>query len=110
MAAIEESKGLNLQVLDVRELTDFSDYMVVVSGSSSRHVKSIMRNVIDHLAKLRCKAIGVEGEQHAQWILLDFTDVVLHIMLPDVRDFYDLERFWDRALAQTHIVRDEKAS
>ena len=109
MEAVEDAKGLNLHVLDVRELTDFSDYMVLVSGSSSRHVKSIMRTVIDHMAKIKCKAIGIEGELHAQWILLDFTDVVVHIMLTGVRDFYDLERFWNRTLAQSDSALDEKA-
>ncbi len=106
--SIEDAKGLNVQVLDVRELTDVTDHMVVVSGSSVRHVKSIMKSIMERLANLGCKPNGLEGEQHAQWILLDYSSVIVHIMLAETRDFYDLERLWNRTLKNSSEVADEK--
>ena len=106
--SIEDAKGLNIQVLDVQELTDVTDHMVIVSGSSVRHVKSIMKSIVGRLTDLGCKPNGLEGEQHAQWILLDYSAVVVHIMLNETRDFYDLERLWNRILKQSGAVPDDK--
>ena len=107
--SIEEAKGLNVQILDVRELTDVTDHMVVVSGTSVRHVKSIMKTVVERLTDLGCKPNGVEGEQHSQWILLDYSSVIVHVMLAETREFYDLERLWDRTLKNSVDALDEKA-
>ena len=99
--AIEDAKGINLITLDVRELTDVTDYFVVVTGSSTRHSRAIMNSVLDSLRDHKCRPIGVEGEQYNQWILLDYTDVVVHIMLTETREFYDLERHWEASLKPT---------
>ena len=98
--AVGNAKGLNISVMDVRELTDISDYMVIVTGSSNRHVKSIMQTVMRELRDSDCKPIGIEGEDYAQWILLDFTDVLVHVMLAETREFYNLERLWKDTLKE----------
>ena len=105
--AIDNAKGLNRDILDVQELTDVTDHMVIVSGSSVRHVKSIMRSIVEHMSELGHRPNGLEGDQHAQWILLDYSDVVIHIMLAEVREFYDLERLWNRTLKRSSAVPDD---
>ncbi len=105
--AIEDAKGLNIQILDVRELTDVTDQMVVVSGSSVRHIKSIMRAIVQRMSELGHSPSGMEGEQYAQWILLDYSDVVIHVMLAEAREFYDLERLWNRTLTKSGAVSDQ---
>ncbi len=105
--SIEDAKGLHPEVLDVRELTDVTDYMIVVSGTSVRHVKSIMKMIVERLAAQGRKPLGLEGERHAQWILLDYSSVVVHLMLAEARDFYDLERLWNRTLKKSAEPPDE---
>ncbi len=102
--AIGDAKGLNIQVMNVQELTDITDYMVIVTGSSNRHVKSIARTIIQKLTDLWRRVASVEGEEHAQWILLDYTDVVVHVMLAETREFYDLERLWDKTLTCSAVA------
>jgi ribosome-associated protein len=92
--ALDDLKGIQIASLDVTEMTDVMDYLVVASGSSNRHVKSLADNVIETLKGAGCRPIGVEGQNGAEWVLVDFGDVVVHVMLPATRDFYDLERLW----------------
>ncbi len=98
MEAIGNAKGLNISVLDVQEMTDISDHMVIVTGSSNRHVKSIMNTVVEELRESGYKPIGIEGEQYAQWVLLDYGEVLVHIMIAETREFYNLERLWKHTL------------
>ncbi len=93
-AAIEELKAKDIVEIDVRGKTSVTDYMVVVSGTSTRHVKSIADEVVRHAKKLDVQPLGVEGEREAEWVLVDLGDVVVHVMLPRVREFYALERLW----------------
>lgn len=93
--ALEDLKAVNLAVLDVSRLTSITDYMIIASGTSDRHVRSLVNNVIEAAGKHGLKPIGVEGERQAQWALVDLGDVVVHVMLPDVRTFYQLEKLWD---------------
>ena len=72
----------------------FADYMVVVSGTSDRHVRSLASNAIDDLRKTGVRAIGSEGEELGEWILVDFADVVVHVMREEVRAFYEIEKLW----------------
>jgi ribosome-associated protein len=95
--ALDDLKGNQLVSLDVRELTDVTDYLVIASGNSNRHVKSLADNVIDVVKLNGQRPLGVEGQTGAEWVLVDFGDVVVHIMLPATRDFYDLERLWTGA-------------
>ena len=108
--AIGDAKGLNIQVMNVQELTDITDYMVIVTGSSNRHVKSISHTIIQNLTDLGRKTASVEGEEHAQWILLDYTDVVVHVMLAETREFYDLERLWNRTLTRPAAAKSNNGS
>ncbi len=92
--AIEEMKGNDIHDIDVSIKSTFTDHMVIASGTSTRHVKSISDNIIKKAKQAGIPPLGVEGEQMADWVLVDLGDVVAHIMLPDVRDFYALEKLW----------------
>ncbi len=92
--ALDDLKGRNLCCLDVRALTDVFDYMIIVSGTSNRHVRALVKSVISRCKQNSIKPLGVEGEQPGDWVLIDLTDLVVHVMLPSAREFYDLERLW----------------
>jgi ribosome-associated protein len=92
--ALEELKALDVRALDVRGLTDITDTMVVASGTSDRHVRSIAERVLQRCKEAGYKAYGIEGERDGEWLLVDLHDVVLHVMLPRVREFYALEKLW----------------
>ena len=92
--ALEDLKAVNTVTLDVTGLTDVMDYLVITSGTSSRHVKSLANNVSMEAKKQGIRPLGVEGDDAGEWVLVDFGDVVVHVMLPATRDFYDLERLW----------------
>lgn len=92
--AVAELKAQDVVEIDVRGKTSVCDYMVVASGTSSRHVKSIADEVVKFAKRLDCQPLGVEGEREAEWVLVDLGDVVVHVFLPRVREFYALERLW----------------
>jgi ribosome-associated protein len=93
-AAVEDLKAKDVTEIDVRGRTSVCDYMVIASGTSTRHVKSIADEVVRQAKQLGCQPLGVEGEREAEWVLVDLGDVVVHVMLPRVREFYALERLW----------------
>lgn len=93
-AAVAELKARDVVEIDVRGKSSVTDYMVIASGSSTRHVKSIAEEVVRFAKKLEVQPLGVEGEREAEWVLVDLGDVVVHVMLPRVREFYALERLW----------------
>jgi len=99
--ALDEMKAVNTLSLDVRALTDVMDFLVITSGTSSRHVKSLADHVVAEARKRGVPPLGTEGEKAAEWVLVDFGDVVVHVMLPATRDFYDLERLWTHPQAVT---------
>lgn len=92
--AVEELKARDIVEIDVRGKSSVTDYMVIASGTSTRHVKSIADEVVKFAKKLDVMPLGVEGEREAEWVLVDLGDVVVHVMLPRVREFYALERLW----------------
>ena len=98
--ALDEMKAVNVRVLDVHKLTDIADTMIIASGNSDRHVRSIADRIIEHAKKGGFRPMGVEGERDGEWVLVDLQDVIVHIMLPRVREFYRLENLWDVSAAR----------
>jgi ribosome-associated protein len=90
--ALDDLKAVDTKIVDVRDLSSVTDFLVVASGNSSRHVKSLADNVVVKAKEAGCPPIGVEGERDADWVLVDLGDVVVHVMQPAARSFYDLER------------------
>lgn len=92
--ALEDLKGRDIVSLDVRELSDVMDTLIIVSGTSNRHVKSLVDNVVVDAKAAGSYPMSVEGKESGEWVLVDFGDTVVHAMLPATREFYDLERLW----------------
>lgn len=97
IAALEDIKAQDITTIDVREKTSITDYMVIASGTSSRHVKSLVDNVLEKVKEQGVRPLGSEGLDSGEWALLDLGDIVVHVMLPTARQFYDLERLWQGA-------------
>ena len=92
--ALEDMKAQDIHVIDVRGKTSVTDIMVISSGTSARQIKSQSERVIEKAKQHDVRPLGVEGEKEAEWILVDLGDVVVHMMQPEVRDFYHLEKLW----------------
>lgn len=99
-AVLDDGKAEDIRVLDVRELTDVTDCMVVATGNSSRHVGALADRVLEAMREQGLRPLGVEGSDDSEWILIDFGDIVCHLMLPKTREFYDLEGLWDPGLGE----------
>jgi ribosome-associated protein len=93
-AALDDLKAQNVAVLDVRQLTDVTDTIVIASGTSDRHVKSLAGRVVERAKEAGFRSLGIEGEREGEWVLVDLRDVIVHVMLPRVREFYALEKLW----------------
>lgn len=98
--ALEDLKGVDIKVLDVTDMTSITDRMVVVGGTSTRHVKSLADHVALKAKQAGNPPLGIEGEQGGEWVLIDLGDVVVHVMLPPVRAFYALEKLWSVGSAE----------
>ena len=94
-AALEDIKALDVQMLDVRKLTTMMDFMIVATGTSDRHVRSISDKVIEAAEQKKVKPLGVEGGDAGEWVLVDLGDVVVHVMQRRVRELYQLEKLWE---------------
>ena len=93
--ALADMKALEVKVLDVRGLTDIADFMVIASGTSDRHVRSVAQRVVEKTKEAGFRPHGVEGQQDSDWVLIDLSEMIVHVMLPRVREFYGLEKLWD---------------
>jgi ribosome-associated protein len=93
--ALADMKALEVKVLDVRGLTDVADFMVIASGTSDRHVRSVAQRVVERTKEAGFRPHGVEGQQDGDWVLIDLNEMIVHVMLPRVREFYGLEKLWD---------------
>ncbi len=98
--ALDDLKAREVAVLDVRGKTSVTDYMVVASGTSERHVHALAEKVVEKLAEHKIKPLGVEGEYARDWMLVDVGDVIVHVMLPETRNFYQLEKLWQVDIQQ----------
>lgn len=92
--ALEDIKAKDIQLLDVRPQASFTDLMVIASGNSTRQVKAAADKVVTACRDAGVRPLGVEGERDGEWVLIDLGDIVVHVMLPDVRAFYNLEKLW----------------
>lgn len=106
VAALEDIKASDIVVLNVKKLTSMADYMIIASGESSRQVKALARNVADKLREAGAEVVGVEGEESGEWVLVDLGHVIVHVMHPAVREYYNLEELWTAPKA----VRKKAAS
>lgn len=94
LEALNDLKGKDIVSLDVRDLSDVMDTLIIVSGTSNRHVKSLVDNVVEDVKSSGVYPLGVEGKEGGEWVLVDFGDTVVHAMLPETREFYALEKLW----------------
>jgi len=104
--ALEDLKGQKIVELDVRQLTDIMDHLIIATGTSNRHVKSLADNVVEELKKANHRPLGIEGLELGEWVLIDYGDTVVHIMLQATRDFYELEKLWSKVPA--HRAEDRQ--
>jgi ribosome-associated protein len=95
IGALDDMKALEIKVLDVRGLTDIADTMVIASGTSDRHVRSVAQKLVEKTKAAGFRPHGVEGQQDSDWVLIDLNEMIVHVMLPRVREFYGLEKLWD---------------
>jgi len=93
-AALDELKAKDVREIDVRGKTSIADFLVIASGTSTRHVKSIADEVVRYAKQAGMMPLGVEGQRDADWVLVDLGDIIVHVMLPRIREFYGLERLW----------------
>ena len=98
--ALDDAKGIEINAMDVRELTDVTDYMIIATGTSDRHVKTLADRVLEFMAEKDWKPLGMEGEEAREWVLVDYVDVVVHIMREQTRKHYDLEGLWNETFSQ----------
>jgi ribosome-associated protein len=91
---LDDIKAQDIVKLDVRDMTTVTDYMVVASGTSNRHVQALVENVAKKATDAGHRPIGIEGETGGEWVLLDLQDTLVHVMMPKVREFYNLEKLW----------------
>lgn len=105
--ALDDLKAQNIVTIDVMSMSEVMDTLVIASGTSSRHVKSLASNVVDEAKKQNLSPIGIEGLEAADWVLVDYGSVVVHVMLPQTRQFYDLEKLWSPIGRAENFSADE---
>jgi ribosome-associated protein len=105
--AIEDIKGFDITPMDVRKLTSMTSYMIVASATSSRQAKAIADNVREKLKEKGYHIRGTEGEKEGEWVLVDLDDIVVHIMVPTTRAYYNLEQLWGEAESRRGHIKAE---
>jgi len=95
--ALEDIKGFDIIDLDVRKLTSITDYMIIASASSTRQTRALANNIQDKMKELNIEVVGVEGEGEGDWVLVDIGDIIIHIMTPTTRAYFNLEELWSKS-------------
>ena len=95
--ALEDIKGFDIVDLDVRKLTSITDYMIIASASSTRQTRALANNVQDKMKELNVGIVGIEGEGEGDWVLVDIGDIIIHIMTPTTRAYFNLEELWSKS-------------
>lgn len=95
LATLDDMKAERVVDLEVRHLTSLTDHMIIASGRSDRHVRAIADALLEKSREAGVKPLGVEGQEGGEWVLVDFADAIVHVMLPRVREFYNIENLWD---------------
>lgn len=103
---LDDRLGKDMVALDVRGISSFTDYMIIVTGTSTRHIKTLAQHLIEETKALGVERLGVEGMESLDWVLIDLVDVVVHLMRDDARKYYDLERMWGEPGTLTHLPPD----
>lgn len=109
MESLDDVKGQSIRCIDVSGLTDITDYMVIVTGTSNTHIKALSDSVVAKIKQAGVDIVGIEGKLQSEWVLVDLGDVVVHIMLASVRALYNLEELWSFQLEQQSEQDKDKA-
>lgn len=109
VAALDDMKGQSISCIEVKKLTSITDFMVIVTGRSSTHIKALADNVVKKLKESDCDVVGVEGRMQSEWVLVDCGDVVVHIMLSQVRALYNLEELWNFNTPQENLKQPKSS-
>jgi ribosome-associated protein len=106
--ALEDVKGYEIAVMDVRKLTSMATYMIICNATSSRQAKALASNVREKLKEIGANVRGTEGEKEGEWVLVDLGEIIVHVMLPTTRAYYNLEQLWGAAEGRRHITDSSK--
>jgi ribosome-associated protein len=110
ISTLNQAKALDIKLIDVRNMTDITDRMIICHGTSDRHALALARNLMDALSEQDTRPASIEGEDLGEWILIDYIDVLVHIMKRETREYYDLESLWDNRLATHDEQRNVKSA
>jgi ribosome-associated protein len=105
--ALDELKALNINIIDVRALTNVTEHMIIATGTSTKHVKAIADNVLRRANEHAYKPLGIEGENEADWVLLDLNDAIVHVMLAETREYYQLDKLWSFKTKKQQLAGNE---
>jgi len=100
IAVLDELKAVNIEIMDVKHLTSITDIMIIASGTSNRQVRALADKVIESAKANGIKPLGVEGHEQGEWVLVDLGDVIVHVMHPTTRDYYQLEKLWTMEISR----------
>ena len=109
LEALDDMKAQDVSEIDIDKYSSFASNLIIATGTSSRHLKSISEKIIDTLKDNKIKILGTEGQEAKEWILIDIGDILVNIMTEESREHYDLESLWDRAVSYTHLTLPTKA-
>ena len=110
VAALEDIKGKNIEILNTAKISSMFDRVIICTGDSNRQVKALARNVLEKVREAGGEVISIEGEEGGEWVLVDFGDVVVHVMQASVRQFYNLEELWQATPAQRRKAVEQAAA